>query len=100
MVNSKGDKAIYFSKKLNTEEIKLNKVTVTPNPVKSIFYVKNATAYKKLSIEIYDMQGRLIMSQILNSKKEVDVSNLLKGTYVIKIKDFDKLILQNKIIKD
>ncbi|MFV0146219.1 T9SS type A sorting domain-containing protein [Empedobacter falsenii] len=100
MINSKGDKAIYFSEKLNIKEMKANTVTVSPNPVKRFFYVKNATAYKKLSIEIYDMQGRLVKQENLNSKKEVDVSDLLKGNYVVNIKDVDNIISQTKIIKN
>ena len=37
MINSKGDKAIYFSEKLNINEMKANTVTVSPNPVKRFF---------------------------------------------------------------
>ncbi len=100
ITNTKGDKAIYFSEKLNIKDMTVTKIVVSPNPVKNILYIKSTSDYKKLSVEIYDMQGRLIVNHILNDKKEVNVSNLVKGTYIIKIKDFDKLILQSKIIKN
>ena len=100
ITNTKGDKAIYFSDKLNIKDMTVTKIVVSPNPVKNILYIKSTSDYKKLSVEIYDMQGRLIVNHILNDKKEVNVSNLVKGTYIIKIKDFDKLILQSKIIKN
>ena len=85
---------------INIKDMTVTKIVVSPNPVKNILYIKSTSDYKKLSVEIYDMQGRLIVNHILNDKKEVNVSNLVKGTYIIKIKDFDKLILQSKIIKN
>lgn len=59
-----------------------SKFYIFPNPVKDILNIKTNEKIKYL--EIFDMNGRLIQS-IISPQKQVNVSELTKGTYVIKI---------------
>ncbi|WP_339889360.1 T9SS type A sorting domain-containing protein [uncultured Flavobacterium sp.] len=62
-----------------------NSVGVYPNPVNDMVNIKANTAIS--SIEIYDVQGRIIHKKITNQKTEsIDVSAYSNGIYFLKIK--------------
>ena len=62
-----------------------NSVGVYPNPVNDMVNIKANTAIS--SIEIYDIQGRIIHKKITNQKTEsIDVSTYSNGIYFLKIK--------------
>ena len=48
------------------------------------------------SIEIYNIQGQKVLS--LN-QKQINVSNLASGIYMIRIQDVDNAIATKKIVK-
>ncbi|MCL2435333.1 MAG: T9SS type A sorting domain-containing protein [Lentimicrobiaceae bacterium] len=72
-----------------------DKVSVFPNPVKNIFHV-NLGEDKIANLEISDIQGRLLMSEVITSGKGIDVSSLPSGLYFIVV---DKEAVY-KIIKE
>lgn len=59
-----------------------SEVSVFPNPVKDILNIK--TEEKLQSVEIFDMNGRIIQS-IISPQKQINVTNLAKGLYIVKI---------------
>lgn len=67
-------------------------LSLYPNPVKDILHVEG----EYQSLEIYDVNGRLILTA--DGEATVNVSNLTKGTYIIKAKNNDK-VGTYKIIK-
>lgn len=73
-------------------------VDIYPNPVGDIIYVKSGPEI--ISLNIYDIQGRLLMT--LNGGGnlcEIDVRHLMKGTYIIKVIT-DSGSRTEKIVKD
>ena len=61
-----------------------NDVTkVYPNPVKDVLSVSGIT--KDSKYEIYSLDGKLIKQGMYNSASKINVNNLSKGTYLIKI---------------
>lgn len=99
LINTKGNKAIYHSDHLHTTNLSNAKLSISPNPVKDILYLQNLQKNaKNLWIEIYDTQGKLIINQFIKENK-LDVSQLEKGIYFIKIKNNTEVILSQKIIK-
>ncbi|WP_207532401.1 T9SS type A sorting domain-containing protein [Desertivirga arenae] len=59
-------------------------VSVYPNPVEKVLFVK-ASAYEgELELAVFDLQGRRLQSV---EGDQVNVGNLLSGTYLLKIKD-------------
>jgi len=90
---------------LNTEN-KLNNpfsFQIYPNPAKNnISIISNGEInLQNCSFEIYDVKGQLIKSQRLTeSNTTVDVFNLIKGVYIIKIINDGQQCLTTKLIKE
>lgn len=59
--------------------------TVYPNPAVSEFFISPVQGIIFRSVEIMDMSGRLIFKQRLSENEAVDVRELPKGLYLIKI---------------
>ncbi|MGE8555351.1 MAG: DUF7619 domain-containing protein [Chryseobacterium jejuense] len=84
---------------LGTSEIsneKKNTINIYPNPVKDILYIKSSNEVTKA--EIYDTAGRVINSMGVK-ENTVNVSDLPKGNYLIKLFLKDKVSVQ-KFIKE
>ncbi len=70
---------------LETENYNFNEVIVYPNPIEDFLFVKGLNEEYK-EYELYDIQGRLIKTGNLNDENNnIDVSKLLKGTYILKV---------------
>ncbi len=62
-----------------------NSVGVYPNPANDVLNIKANSSIR--SIEIYDVQGRIILKKILDVENEtIDVSGLNKGIYFMMVK--------------
>lgn len=83
---------------LATSEVKNDKNTISiyPNPVKDILSLKSPDEVTK--VEIYDVAGRVINSMGAKGNS-INVSDLPKGNYLIKLFLKDKVSVQ-KFIKD
>ncbi|SHH46357.1 Por secretion system C-terminal sorting domain-containing protein [Chryseobacterium oranimense] len=77
---------------LSTEEVNIakNKISIYPNPAKDEFFINfPSNTVGKVSLEIYDMSGKLVSSEDKispDAKKAVSTSNLVNGTYMVKVK--------------
>lgn len=65
--------------------IKTHDLIYYPNPTKDRLYVETTTRDKNASISVYDIQGKLIMSESHRNtnRYELDMKNIASGTYVI-----------------
>lgn len=78
---------------LAVNDISKGKLNVYPNPAKS--FVKISGLEKSTDYEIHSVDGKLIKKGVAIPGSEIDISNFVKGTYILK---FDQ---QNiKVIKD
>ena len=57
---------------------------VYPNPTNGNFTIETNTAEKQ-SMQIYDVNGKLVLSQNISDKATIDASNLSEGVYNISI---------------
>ena len=74
-----------------------NSITIYPNPSRDVVNVEASSAIK--SVQVYDIQGRLLMTHLANDvKTTIDISNQANGVYFFKINS-DKGIKVEKIIK-
>jgi hypothetical protein len=76
-----GIKSIYVTKYDYTDIPSVNNelINIYPNPVyETVYFSVNV-----LSASIYDMNGRLVATE--KNSKQMDVSNLAKGLYIIKV---------------
>jgi uncharacterized repeat protein (TIGR01451 family) len=75
-------------------------VIVFPNPTTDKFFIQMSEPVKDLSIEIYDMQGRLTksMTSINSHTLEVSAEGMTKGIYHIRVMSGEKLVVVKKVM--
>lgn len=95
------DKAFNYSNELVVSESTASvsdvfsaKISVYPNPAEN--FVKIQTNEDVTSIEVYNLLGKRVVSA-MKDRKRVEVSNLPKGVYLLKIKN-NNLVASKKII--
>jgi len=77
---------------LGTEEVNIvkNNISIYPNPAKNEFFINfPSNTLGKVSVEIYDMSGKLVSSEDKispDAKKAISTSRLINGTYMVKVK--------------
>lgn len=81
---------------LNIQDFNYQILNLYPNPSNKFIYLTHKNLIKK--IEIYNNLGQLIMLPKFD-KDKIDISNLEKGTYYLKIIDSEKNIYKRRIIK-
>ncbi|ANF49417.1 metalloprotease [Chryseobacterium glaciei] len=77
---------------LATNEVKVikNTISIYPNPAKNEFFINfPSNTLGKVSVEIYDMSGKLVSSEDKispDAKKAISTDKLVNGVYMVKIK--------------
>ncbi len=69
---------------INFKEIESGIFKIYPNPAKNHIIVEHP-ASTMIEIQIYDMFGRELISKELFVRKEIDISSLASGCYILKI---------------
>ena len=64
-----------------------------------ISQIKINTSLPFLNLEIYNSLGKKMYIPLIDNLKELDISNLEKGVYILKIQSNNKKIVVRKIIK-
>ncbi len=74
---------------------------ISPNPAVDIITVKSRTSFSSLQYDIIDLAGRNIKSGLLDIKSintTINISDLKKGFYIIRIEEDNKQIHQQKLL--
>ncbi len=84
---------------LNTPGFEIdNSISVYPNPTNSIVTIKCNNSIQ--SVQLYDVQGRLLQTQIINNQSTtVDLSQQSNGIYFVKVVS-DQGIKVEKVVKN
>ncbi|KIX22786.1 internalin [Flavobacterium sp. 316] len=61
-----------------------SKFTLYPNPVQDVLHFNSKENITIQSVEIYNMLGQVVLT-VPNATKSIDVSNLTKGNYFVKV---------------
>lgn len=81
---------VYNCSTLAVEDVqKQNGISVFPNPTSGFVTIQNTKNSDLKSVEIYNTAGQLIKNFNLNSgtsKASLDMSQLINGTYILKVK--------------
>ncbi len=73
---------------LNTFETSQSAFGIYPNPVEDVLNI--TTAEQNYTVEIFNLQGQLVRSELNNSgTKTIDYSNLSSGVYLLKLSSGD-----------
>jgi len=77
-----------------------NNIQLYPNPTSGRIYFKNKDKFINYPFKIYitDVNGNILISEIINSEDEIDISKLKSGIYFLKFSDGTNTYFQ-KIIK-
>ncbi|MBP1167181.1 subtilisin family serine protease [Chryseobacterium sp. PvR013] len=86
---------------LGTADVKINaEVNITPNPAKDFVNVVLGR-HSKGSVTIYDASGKLVKTANVNTNaSKIDVSALVRGTYLFTIVLEDNTKITKKVIKE
>lgn len=91
----------YYTPLTGTEEEfeQMNKqILVYPNPAKDkVNFVFGL--YQNLEINLFNLQGELILSEIYKSAAKIDISHLPTGTYIYKIAGKNGFFEEGKLVK-
>ena len=81
---------------LSVNDNNLQNVIIYPNPTNTILNIENA---ENSTIEVYDLLGRVVLFENnISTNNQLNVSNLPIGTYLIKIKNNNKVITDKFIV--
>ena len=75
-------------------DIRNSNIKIYPNPTNNIFNIEGLTKNENNTIQIFDVQGKLVITKTINEKGMIDLSELNKGVYVIKIGDVVQRIVK------
>jgi len=82
---------------LSTDDINtFDQIQLYPNPVRDYFYLNGVLENEKISI--FDLNGKLINTAFYLEGEIINVENLSKGIYILKIENLNKLIITKKLI--
>jgi hypothetical protein len=76
-----------------------HKIIVYPNPSREYITFNLQTASVSISIEIWDLEGRKLLEQVLPEKQTVNIGELASGMYICKIKSGES-IYTTKVLKE
>lgn len=87
--------SLFTNNTLSSENFNSNnlKATIYPNPATNNFAIEMENEVKL--VEIYSLQGQKVMS---SNSKNVTVSNLSKGIYLVRIEDENNAVATQKLI--
>lgn len=87
--------SLYNTNALSSQNFNQNNIQVSlyPNPVNDVLNIE--TALDVQTVEIYTIQGQKVLS---SNQKQINVSDLAAGMYIVRIQDGDNNIATKKII--
>lgn len=87
--------SLYTNNTLSSSDFSQNNLEVAlyPNPVRDILNIEIENDIQ--SIEIYNIQGQKVVS---SNQKQINVSDLAAGMYMVRIKDTDNKIATKKVV--
>jgi Secretion system C-terminal sorting domain len=75
-------------------------ISVYPNPTTDIIFISTEEFLENSTIVLMDVSGRVVeIKEITESRSQIDMGNLMNGTYLLSIKAEDQTIKTLKIIK-
>jgi len=76
---------------------KLNDVLIYPNPNDGSFVIETQTTEKQ-NLRIYDVNGKIVLSQLINGNTKIDASGLSNGVYNISIISSEGALKNKRIV--
>lgn len=88
---------LVLSPTMSTFDVVKSQLSIYPNPVQDFLHIDSKLDIQE--VKIFGLDGRLILSQkVLSNQKDLNVSHLKSGTYIVQIKT-EKEISVHKVLK-
>jgi len=89
---------------INAPEENIGSFAIYPNPADQVLYISGqAVNGEPVTIEIVDIMGRVVYSETDQSSgmlnKQIDISNLANGTYIIKVETVNAVSTEKIVIQ-
>ncbi|GAA4281135.1 T9SS type A sorting domain-containing protein [Gaetbulibacter aestuarii] len=91
------DYGIIVGSTLAKQEFEVNTIKLYPNPTNDILKISLKTSSNKITYDVFDIRGQKIF-QVISSEKQLNVSNLTAGLYIIKVTT-DERVFVGKFLK-
>jgi len=95
--NTTVDIGAYEINTLSVDDFATNTVAIAPNPVTNTISIHATKSFDSdTQYSIFDINGRLIQSGLLDNSNNINVENFVKGIYILKINGISKGIKFSK----
>ncbi|MGO2101880.1 MAG: T9SS-dependent M36 family metallopeptidase [Psychroflexus halocasei] len=85
---------------LNNESFNKSDFKIFPNPTQSHFEIDfGQLNFEKVNVQIYDINGREILSQEASESQRINISHLSSGVYFVKMKNGSKTTTKKLIVQ-
>ncbi len=74
-----------------------NEVNIYPNPNNGSFVIEPNSATKQ-TMQVYDVTGKLVLSQTISGKTSIDSSSLNEGVYNISLQSAEGVVNKRVVI--
>ncbi len=74
-----------------------SQINIYPNPAATIFVIETNTKDKQ-TVQLFDINGRLVLNQNINGTTNIDATNLNGGIYMLTIKTANSVINKKLVI--
>jgi hypothetical protein len=74
-----------------------NELTIYPNPNNGSFVIEPNSAAKQ-TVQVYDVNGKLVLSQTINGKSTIDAGSLNEGVYNISLQSNEGVVNKRLVI--
>ena len=87
---------------LSISEYQQVPLVISPNPVQDKATLHLQSGLENVQIELYDIAGKLVLSQKQQNSHqiEIDLAHLNSGIYMVKVLQDQKVISQQKLVKN
>ena len=94
------NRAVLANPETMTTKSLSNQIAIYPNPASEHIQVDLLDPSNQIeTIELFNLQGRLVWENEKNGNQTINISSLQRGMYFIKIQTSDKTSITKKIIK-
>jgi|GEM_PF-3124465 hypothetical protein len=75
-----------------------NAINIYPNPAQNNFTIETSSNEKQ-TVSVFDITGKLVLSQTINGKTNIDISNFTNGVYFIQVQTNTNVITKKIIVQ-
>jgi hypothetical protein len=100
--SSPKDKTTYYysDNTFSIDDIDFSKVTVFPNPASAQVTFTWGSNWQQLYLEIFDVNGRIVLGKSISNKSTISVSQLPRGIYFYKLSERNTIVFKGKLSID